>query len=133
MRYLVKASLKPGKLPALLRAIQDGSLGQGSVAGHEYLENMRSARLTANQQLQWVETCFCRTPLEEERPYWEQFLNLLEVKDAHSRRNCRHENGTEPWACFDCDCTRNLEQHLAQTGQNFLESVSSQSPNNRAG
>src|SRR5205814_7361107 len=24
---------------------------------------------------------------------WEEYFELLSVKDAHSRRNCRHENG----------------------------------------
>jgi hypothetical protein len=49
---------------------------------------------------------------------------LLSVKDAHSRRNCRHENGTEPWACCDCDCTKKLEERLATQGKSFLETLS---------
>ncbi|MFZ1220372.1 MAG: hypothetical protein WAO00_13840, partial [Chthoniobacterales bacterium] len=57
---------------------------------------------------------------EEERPYWEKYFELLSVKDAHSRRNCRHENGTEGWACCDCDCTAKLEERLAGQGDSFL-------------
>ena len=45
MRYLVKARLKPGQGRDLLRAIRDESLGRGSVAGDEYLCNMKSARV----------------------------------------------------------------------------------------
>jgi hypothetical protein len=71
----------------------------------------------------WIETCFCDTPLEEERPYWEAFFELLSIKDAHSRRNCRHENGIESWACCDCDCTRKLEDRLAKHGVPFLETL----------
>jgi uncharacterized paraquat-inducible protein A len=41
------------------------------------------------------------------------------VKDAHSRRSCRHENGTELWACCDCDCTKKLEERLATQGEAF--------------
>jgi hypothetical protein len=125
MRYLVKACVKPGRETALLRAVADGSLGRGSVAGDEYLHNMQTARVSEDGVTQWVEVCFCATPLEEERPYWEKYFELIEIKDAHARRNCRHENGTEPWACCDCDCTKRLEEKLQNTGEAFLPSLSS--------
>ena len=76
MRYLVKARVKPGHEKALLQAIDQGTLGKGSVAGDEYLHNMREARLVANGTAHWVETCFCQTPLQEERPYWEKYFEL---------------------------------------------------------
>ena len=120
MRYLVKARVKPGREKALLAAIERGTLGRGSIAGDEYLHNMQQARLAADGLAKWVEVCFCATPLEEERPYWEEFFELVSVKDAHSRRNCRHENGTEAWACCDCDCTRELERKLEGEGVGFL-------------
>jgi hypothetical protein len=123
MRYLVKARVKQGNQKALLNAIEAGTLGHGSVAGDEYLHDMSQARVAKDGTAHWVETCFCATPLEEERPYWEQFFELLSVKDAHSRRNCRDWNGTEPWACCDCDCTRRLEQKLQSTGASFLEQL----------
>jgi len=126
MRYLVKARVKPGREKSLLAAIRDGSLGRGSVAGDEYLHDMQQARLGNDGVAHWVETCFCATPLAEERPYWEKFFELLKVQDAHNRKNCRHENGTEAWACTDCDCTRRLEQRLADTGKPFLETLESQ-------
>lgn len=128
MRYLVKARVKPGQEQALLAAVRDGTLGRGSIAGDEYLHNMREARVAADGVAQWVEVCFCREPLDEERPYWEEYLELLSVQDAHARRNCRHENGTEAWACTDCDCTRALETKLRQSGPAFLASLSRQGP-----
>ena len=121
MRYLVKARVKPGKQQALLRAISDGTLGQGSIAGDEYLYDLKHARITQDGAAHWVETCFCAAPLQEERPYWEEYFELLSVKDAHNRKNCRDWNGTEPWACCDCDCTRKLEERLSQRGQSFRE------------
>ena len=121
MRYLVKARLKAGKGKALLSAIENGTLGKGSIAGDEYVYNMQQARVPEDGTAHWVETCFCATPLEEERPYWEEYFELLRVKDAHNRRSCRHENGTEPWACCDCDCTKKLEERLKSTGEPFLE------------
>lgn len=120
MRYLVKARLKSGKAKSLLQAIRDGSLGRGSVAGEEYIYDMEQARVSEDGTAHWVETCYCATPLEEERPYWEQYFELIKVQDAHSRKNCRHENGTGPWACSNCDCTRRLEERLRRTGQPFL-------------
>ena len=123
MRYLVKARLRPDKKPALLKAVADGTLGRGSIAGDEYIHDLQTARLRADGSAQWVETCFCVTPLEEERPYWEEYFELLSIKDAHNRKNCRHENGAEPWACSNCDCTRKLEQHLQKQGRPFLTGI----------
>jgi hypothetical protein len=125
MRYLVKARIKPGYGRPLAEAIAQGILGRGSIAGDEYLHNMQMARLDAKGEAHWVETCFCDLPLAEERPYWEEYFDLLSVKDAHARRNCRHENGTEPWACCDCDCTKRLEGNLARAGKSFLENLNS--------
>jgi hypothetical protein len=123
MRYVVRARVKPGKESALLEAVRTGALGLGSIAGDEYLHNMQQARLAADGTARWVEVCFCDTPLAEERPYWEEFFDLVEIKDAHARRNCRHENGEEPWACSDCDCTRKLEEKLQREGEPFLPTL----------
>jgi hypothetical protein len=123
MRYLVKARVKPGREKALLDAIRDGSLGRGSIAGDEYIYDVQQARLARDGTAHWVETCFCDTPLDEERPYWEKYFELLSIKDAHARRNCQHENGTKPWACCDCDCTAKLEAKLQTRGVSFLDSL----------
>jgi hypothetical protein len=123
MRYLVKARVKPKCEELLLNAIGDETLGKGSIAGDEYLYNMEQARVNNEGVATWVETCFCDPPLAEERPYWEEYFELLSVKDAHSRRNCRHENGTEPWACCDCDCTQKLEEKLRGQGESLLQNL----------
>jgi hypothetical protein len=123
MRYLVKSRVKAGQEKSLLKAVADGSLGRESVAGDEYIYDLRHARLDDVGVAHWIETCFCATPLAEERPYWEQFFELLSVKDAHTRRNCRHENGAEPWACCNCDCTKRLEEHLQRQGKPFLATL----------
>ena len=123
MRYLVRARVKPGCENSLLKAIEDGTLGQGSIAEGEYLRNMGEARLCQDGTARWVEVCYCPTPLLEERPYWEQYLDLVRVQDAHDRRRCRDQNGEEPWACGDCDCTRRLERKLESLGTPFVESL----------
>lgn len=43
MRYLVKGRLMPGKEVEFLRAIDEGTLGRGSIAGDEYLQDMDEA------------------------------------------------------------------------------------------
>ena len=121
MRYLVRARIKPERKADLLKAIDQNTLGQGSVAEGEYLRNMQEARLFQDQTARWVEVCYCPTPLLEERPYWEEYFDLVRVQDAHDRRKCRDENGSEPWACGDCDCTARLEEKLKKSGTPFLE------------
>ena len=119
MRYLVTARVKPGRGDALERAIEDRTLGEGSIAGDEYFRNMSDARQLDDGRVQWVEVCYCATPLAEEREYWEAFFDLEKVQDAHARSRCKDLNGTEPWACGDCDCSARLEARLASRGRPF--------------
>jgi hypothetical protein len=123
MRYLVRGRVKPGCSGALAQAIERGTLGSGSVAEGEYLRNMGEARVDPTGEVRWVEVCYCPTPLLEERPYWEQFFDLTRIQDAHDRRRCRDQNGTEPWACGSCDCTDRLDRRLSTWGQSFLASL----------
>jgi hypothetical protein len=121
MRYLVRARVKPGREADLLKAVEAGTLGEGSVAEGEYLRNMKNARLLPDETTRWVEVCYCPTPLQEERPYWEQYFELTKVQDAHDRRRCKDQNGSEPWACGGCDCTERLERRLESMGEAFLD------------
>ena len=123
MRYLVTARLKDGKERELRAAIDDGTLGEGSVAGDEYDYDMQTARLLPDGRVQWVETCFCPTPLLEEREYWEPYFHLDKIQDAHARSRCRDVNGEEPWACCHCDCTARLEERLASKGKRFADTL----------
>jgi hypothetical protein len=128
MRYLVRARVKPGREADLLIAIEQGVLGRGSIAEGEYLRNMRDARLCADDTARWVEVCYCPTPLQEELPYWEEYFYVRRVQDAHDRRKCRDENGTESWACRDCNCTERLQEKLNASGTPFLDALRSKSP-----
>ena len=125
MRYLVTARVKPGHEAALKGAVDKGTLGRGSVAGGEYLRNMEGARTDDQGRVQWVEVCYCVTPLAEEREYWEEYFDLKNVQDAHARSRCRDLSGEEPWACGDCDCSARLEQRLASRGHAFLPRLKS--------
>jgi hypothetical protein len=88
MRYLVRARVKPSADQSLLQAIEQRTLGKGSVAGGKYLRNIQDARLC-----------------------------------AHDRGQCRDQNGSEPWACENCDCTERLERKLATLGDPFLKTL----------
>src|SRR6266436_2843384 len=121
MRYFVKARVKPGREAELLQAIEAGTLGAGSVAGDEYLRNMEQARACSDGCARWVEICFCDIPLQEERPFWEEFFDLIQIKDAHARSRCRDLNGSEPWACCDCDCTDRLQHRMSTRDRSFLD------------
>jgi hypothetical protein len=123
MRYLVTARVKAGQADALADAIDNGSLGCGSVAGDEYQRNMSEARALDDGRVQWVEVCYCYTPLAEEREYWEEYFDLEKVQDAHARSRCKDLNGTEPWSCSECDCSARLEALLAGKGRPFLDAL----------
>src|ERR1700693_6055520 len=110
MRYLVKARLKVGRAAALLKAIQNATLGRGSVAGDEYLRDMQNARVLEDGTARWVEICFCSTRREKERTYWKEYFEVTRIQDAHTLRHCRDKNGSDPCACIGCDCTDRLEQ-----------------------
>ena len=120
MRYLVRAKVLPNRNASLLRAIERRLLGRGSVAEGEYLRNMADARVDRDGVVKWVEVCFCATPLDEERPYWEQYFELTRVQEAHGKP-CRDRDGSEPWACSSCDCTERLERKLAERGEPFVD------------
>ena len=126
MRYLVRARLKSGREKPLLEAVIGGTLGQGSVAEGEFPRNMHDARELSGE-VRWVEVCYCPTPLQEERPYWEEFFHLVKVQDAHDRRQCRDFNGSEPWPCGHCDCTARLEERLSAWGGRFLQKLAKHS------
>ncbi len=124
MRYLVTARLKREKENKLLTAIQDRTLGRGSVAGGEYIRNMKQARLLENGDVRWVEVCYCPTPLQEELHYWMEYFDVTEIKNAHGKHLCKDETGEEPWACSGCDCTKKLEQRMNVWGMSFLDDLS---------
>jgi hypothetical protein len=125
MRYLVTARPKNRKQEELSAAIESGALGQGSIAGDEYLRNMAAARELDDGRVQWVEVCYCPVPLQEEREYWEEYFHVEKVQDAHARSRCRDANGEEAWACGDCDCSARLETRLETKGRSFLKALTS--------
>jgi hypothetical protein len=120
MRYLVKAKLIQSKKDELLQEITNGTLGTGSVAFGEYVKNMRHARVLDDGTICWIEVCFCSTPLNEEKPYWEKYFGNIEIENAQDPRNCQDSNGELKRACFDCACTQELEDKMLNWGEPFI-------------
>jgi hypothetical protein len=124
MRYVVKAKLKEGKGNQLKQAIDNGSLGKGPIAGGEYIRNMKSARLLEDGTATWVEVCFCNPPLAEERPYWEEYFELLEITDAAERTTCKLKTlGGIIMTCKGCNCAAEKEKELDALGKSFYQSL----------
>lgn len=121
MRYSVKAKLKKGKNRQLKQAVDNGSLGKGSVAGTEYIRNIKNARLLEDGTTTWIEVCFCTPPLAEERPYWEEYFDLLQITDAANRKTCKHETGESLWSCVKCNCTVEQEKEMESWGRAFYQ------------
>ena len=120
MRNLLGARVKPGRRADLLRALEDGSFGEGFPYG-DLGEMLGEGRVDASGTIRWVEVCYCReyygVAMEEELPYLEEYLTDIEVADARSPRRC---DGYP--ACNDCDCTRKVRfegepllEHLRRT------------------
>jgi hypothetical protein len=95
------------------------------VAGDEYLDDMAKARIGADGTCTWVEVCFCATPLQEERPYWEKYFDLIHIKDAHARKNCRDANGTEPWALLQLRLHQQIGGAITAYRRQFSEILES--------
>ena len=85
MRYLVKAKLKSSKKRPLIRAINNGSLGRGSVAGDEYLHNMREARVDKSGTAIWAEQSRGPAATAIARRTWRK---NSELKERHFSTRC---------------------------------------------
>jgi hypothetical protein len=106
MRYLLSARMRPGKEADLLRSLTDGSFGRGFPYG-DLGDVLRESRVDSSGTLRWVEVCYCReyygVAMEEELPYFEEYLAEMTIADARNPRGCKGYPD-----CGDCDCTRKL-------------------------
>jgi hypothetical protein len=120
MKYLVKAKVKESRKSELLEEIKNGTLGKGSVAFGEYVKNMQHARILEDGTVCWIEICFCSTPLNEEKPYWEKYFENIKIENAQDPQYCQDSNGESKRACFDCSCTQELEEKMLTWGKPFI-------------
>jgi len=106
MRYLLGARVRPEATGDLLRALEDGSFGEGFPYG-DLGEVICAGRVDEAGMIRWVEVCYCReyygVAMHEELPYLEEYLTDIEVADARSPEHCEGYP-----TCNDCDCTRKI-------------------------
>src|SRR4051794_23937005 len=115
VRYLLAARVRPEKRSELLRTLEEGHFGAGFPFG-DLGEEFCTGRVDTSGTIRWVEVCYCReyygVAMEEELPYFEEFLTDIVVTDARSPAHCKGYP-----ACSDCDCTRKVRPK----GQPLLE------------
>jgi hypothetical protein len=67
VKYRVAGRYIEADLPKFYRELTDGSIESQRPDGREIVASMRRARITQPGEVQWYETCYCRTPLKHER------------------------------------------------------------------
>jgi hypothetical protein len=126
MRYIVGARVRHERQAELLRVLEEGSFGRGFPYG-DLGALLGTGRVDESGTIRWVEVCYCReyygVALEEELPYFEEYLTDIEVAEA---RNPTHCDGYP--VCNDCDCTNKLRfagepllDYLRRTAQSGAE------------
>jgi|GEM_PF-1292795 len=115
MRYLISARVRPKRQAELLEALESGRFGAGFPYG-DLGETLATGRIDASGTIRWVEVCYCRefngVAMDEELPYFEEFLTDITITDARSPRHCKGYP-----ACSTCDCTAKVRPK----GTAFLE------------
>jgi hypothetical protein len=115
MRYLLSARVRRDRAADLLSRLEAGTFGRGFPYG-DLGEVLLAGRVDGSGTARWLETCYCReyygVAMEEELPYFEEFLTDLEVADARNPKTCKGYP-----ACSSCDCTR----HVRLDGRPFLD------------
>ncbi len=84
MDYHVKARVLEGKEKALREAIETRALGKGEVFEKSMQGAMQEARVSGGL-ITFYETCYCPSPLEQEREYYDRYLEILETQVVENR------------------------------------------------
>jgi hypothetical protein len=106
VRYILAARVREERRADLLRALEDGTFGEGFPYG-DLGELLCEGRVDDAGAIRWVEVCYCReyygVAMHEELPYLEEYLTDIEVADARSPAACEGYP-----VCNDCECTRKV-------------------------
>ena len=81
MRYHVKATMLEEKMGEFYQKLSDGTIMGQRPDGREIVSSIRKAKLTKPLVVDWCETCFCETPLANEREtvYDKYYKDMEEV------------------------------------------------------
>jgi hypothetical protein len=106
MRCVRAAKIRPEAKVDLLRALEDGSFGDGFPYG-DLGTVICTGRVDKSGLIRWVEVCYCRdyfgVAMHEELPFLKAYLADIEVADARSPRYCKGYP-----ECNSCKSTRKV-------------------------
>ena len=117
----------PGQQPVAMLAVQRQNIQAAGdvVHRHVYLGAVDLGERRVGDDVGRRAVAHQRALVQQQQAVAVQGGDIEVVQDAHDRGRCKDENGTEPWACGDCDCTERLERKLESTGEAFLPTLRS--------
>ena len=100
MLYKVKAKIDKLKMKSFYTALTDGSISEQEPDGAEIVNAMQKAVKTADDTLEWYETCHCDTPLKHEREtVYDKYLHSIETTLVYEIKD--DIKGTSFWDCLE--------------------------------
>ena len=98
MLYRIRAKFIEEKSGEFLEQLMDGSIEQQRPDGQEIVASMKRAKITSPGVIEWVETCYCPTPLAHEREtVYDHFLSEIQAEEISSEADIRGESF---WTCL---------------------------------
>ena len=92
-------------------------------AGVRVGKSAAKARIGVDGVCTWVEVCFCPAPLQEEKPYWEDYFDLVRIQDAHARTRVAATPWSQPWITWPVPRTKAKGSSRSTELSNLLPSV----------
>jgi hypothetical protein len=81
MLYAVSARLIADRAAEFHKRLTDGSIAAQRPDGGEIVAAMERARVAPDGSVRWIETCYCQTPLRQERAtVLDQYFTGIETK-----------------------------------------------------
>jgi len=100
MLYKVQARFIEGKAEEFYQKLTDGTIKKQRPDGKEIIASMNRAKIDSTGLINWIETCYCPTPLAHERmTIYDNFFTDMK--------------------------TEVIEDHVDFEGDSFMESISS--------
>ncbi|MCG7874468.1 MAG: hypothetical protein N0C81_13470 [Candidatus Thiodiazotropha lotti] len=80
MEYRVRAKFVLNKLSAFYEVLADGTVANQKPDGAEIVSSMKQAKIVAPNTIEWVQTCYCPSPLKHEREtVYDKYLVNIET------------------------------------------------------
>ncbi len=86
MIYKVRAKYNKEKAGDFFEMLTDGTISNQKPDGEEIISSMRRAKITEPGVIEWLEMCFCKSPLQHEKAtFYDLYLSEIttEMVDAY--------------------------------------------------